>query len=205
MNTSKPISTISYNSENFLKSVLDKWLSLHIISDYIYIYHYAEEDEKKDHFHVFLFPNTKVDTISLQEQLREIDFNNPKPLGCINFVSSNPDDFILYTQHFVPYLVSKNEMREFIYQKSDFHFPDQDNFDVLYRHAFYQSDWAKDSAIRQKLKDGVPACDIILSGILPIQMSSSLLALANLEEKKKLQRSYHANHENNEFIQDIDK
>ena len=36
----------------------------------------AEEDEKKDHFHLLLVPNTKVDTVSLQEDLIEIDPNN---------------------------------------------------------------------------------------------------------------------------------
>ena len=109
MNTSKPIATISYNSEPFLISVLNSLYSLHIISDYMYIVHEPEEDEKKRHIHLFLKPNTKVDTIELQERFKELDPHNSKPLGCIDFVSSKIDDWILYNQHFKPYLASKHE------------------------------------------------------------------------------------------------
>ena len=49
MNTSAPISAISYNTESYLKMVLNRLYDLHIISDYMYILHKAEEDEKKDH------------------------------------------------------------------------------------------------------------------------------------------------------------
>ena len=43
MATQKPISTISYNSESFLKEKLDIWLSAHIIQAYQYIFHKGED------------------------------------------------------------------------------------------------------------------------------------------------------------------
>ena len=200
MNTSKPISTISYNSEIFLVSVLKSLHSLHIISDYMYIVHQPEDDEKKVHIHLYLKPNTKVDTIELQERFKELDPNHPKPLGCIDFESSKIDDWILYNQHFRPYLLSKLEDRKFYYQESDFRFLDQDTFNYNYLHAFKQSDWAKDTQIRTLLNNGqMSGCDLVLSGVVPLQMSTSLLALANLERMATTERGGRANHEDNEF------
>ena len=195
MNTCKPISTISYNSEDFLLSILREWHFNHIISDYIYIKHFAEDDEKKDHFHLLLVPNTKVDTVSLQEDLRELDPNFPKPLGCIDFCSSKVDDWILYSQHFAPYLASKLEDRKWKYLKEDFRFLDQDTFDEKYRHAFRQSDWAKQSQINTLLSEGISGSELILSGVLPLQNAPALLALANLERQGKLDRNGRPNHE----------
>ena len=42
MQTSKPMSTISYNSEKFLKSQLDYLLRSHVIDYYMYIKHIGE-------------------------------------------------------------------------------------------------------------------------------------------------------------------
>lgn len=39
MQTCKPISTISYNSLPFLRSVLDNLIRLHVIDFYMYIHH----------------------------------------------------------------------------------------------------------------------------------------------------------------------
>jgi len=61
--------------------------------------------------------------MELQQFLTEIDIKNPlKPLKCIDFRPSSVDDFILYTQHFKPYLASKGESREYHYTYDDFVF-----------------------------------------------------------------------------------
>ena len=57
------ISTISYNSDEFLKKKLEELYIRHIISDYFYIWHYPEEDEKRGHFHVSVKVNQRIDTI----------------------------------------------------------------------------------------------------------------------------------------------
>ena len=60
MNTSRPISTISYNSKIFLDFKLKELVEKHLVSDFMYIIHTAEDDELKDHIHLFLKPNKKI-------------------------------------------------------------------------------------------------------------------------------------------------
>ena len=184
MNTSAPFSFISYNSEKFLDLKLHELFNNHIISDFMWIKHKAEEDEKKDHIHGWVNPNTRVDTISFQFQLLELDPTRPdKPLGITNPRKSDMDEWILYVQHFLPYLKTKLEDRKFYYQKSDFHFLDLDTFEENYYHAFHSSDWAKQIQINQLLKDpNFCRADLILEGVLPLQMSNSLLSLLRLEQ-----------------------
>ena len=46
---------------------------MHKICDWYFVYHFAEIDERKDHIHLFIQPNTLLDTMDLQDFLREID------------------------------------------------------------------------------------------------------------------------------------
>lgn len=106
MATQKPISTISYNSEAFLKEKLDTWISSHIIQAYQYIKHKGEDGDK-DHIHLRIEPNKKLDTMDLLEQLREYQIGNTKPLGCRPFRPSKEEDWILYAVHDETYLKLK--------------------------------------------------------------------------------------------------
>ena len=80
MATQKPISTISYNSEAFLKEKLDSWVNAHIIQCYQYICHKGEDGDK-DHIHLRIEPNKKLDPMSLTEELKEYQIGKEKPLG----------------------------------------------------------------------------------------------------------------------------
>lgn len=102
--TAKPISTVSYNTPEFLKRLLDRMFKAHTIEDYRFIKHEPEEDEEKVHFHVILFPNKRIDTALLREEFEEIDPNNEKPLGCMPFRSSKPDHWLMYVLHDPEYL-----------------------------------------------------------------------------------------------------
>lgn len=110
MATQKPISTISYNSEKFLKEKLETWLSGHIIQAYQYIKHKGEDGDK-DHIHLRIEPNKKLDPMDLLEQLREFTDQNgkpiSKPLGCRPFRPSKEEDWILYAEHDAQYLKLK--------------------------------------------------------------------------------------------------
>lgn len=75
MNTRKPLSTVSYNSEVFLISLLEDLYSKGKICNYMAIYHLKEEDETKDHWHVYLEPNKQIDSIKLQSLFNEFDPN----------------------------------------------------------------------------------------------------------------------------------
>ena len=106
MATQKPISTISYNTEPFLKEKLDSWVKAHIIQAYQYIAHKGEDGDK-DHIHLRIEPNKKLDPMDLIEQLREYQMGNDKPLGCRPFRQAKEEDWILYAVHDEQYLKLK--------------------------------------------------------------------------------------------------
>ena len=143
MRTNKDISTISYNTEEFLKLKLNQLLNDKIINYWCYIKHDPEEDEKKNHIHLFIKPNCQVDTMDLENYFIEFLPGEKLPRKTIFFEKSKSDDWILYNQHFRPYLISKMEDRIYFYQKEDFVFSDLNSFEFLYSHAFNASDWAK--------------------------------------------------------------
>ena len=197
MRTSKPIATISYNTQEFLVQKLDELIQNHKVCDYVFINHLAEVDEKKNHIHLWIKPNKLLDTMDLQKYLTEYDPKNPtKPLKCIDFHLSKVDDFILYSQHYAPYLASKGESREYHYTKDDFVYYDEDTFEDLYNHAFKGSEWAKSNQILEALRDNkIDPSELILNGTLPLNMACSVKALLNMQSHYGLYRAAHKNHE----------
>lgn len=197
MRTSKPIATISYNSQDFLVHQLDELIKNHKICDYMFINHFAEEDEKKNHIHLWIKPNTLLDTMDLQKHFTEINPSNPtKPFKCIDFRLSQVDDWILYNQHYEPYLASKGESRKFHYTRDDFVYNDEDTFDDLYNHAFKGSDWAKRNQILEALAQGqMNPTQLILNGTVPLNMASQLNSFKYMQTHYGLDRGSHLNHE----------
>jgi len=195
MRTSKPIATISYNTEAFLIATLEELYRNKKICDWCFIKHYPEEDEKKEHIHLWVKPNTLIDTMDLQEKFKELDLKNPtKPLGCIDFRSSNIDDFILYGMHLEAYLLSKLEFRQYHYEKSDFKYCDEDTFNDLYNHALKGSEWAKRNQTTKIIKETWrdPA-SLIDSGILSLNQAPQLNAYTYM--KKHTYRNGRKGHE----------
>lgn len=80
MATQKPISTISYNTEAFLKEKLEQWLKAHLISAYLYICHKGEDGDK-DHIHLRIELNKRIDPMDLSEELKEYLPYETKPRG----------------------------------------------------------------------------------------------------------------------------
>lgn len=197
MRTSKPIATISYNTQDFLVLKLDELARNQKICDYMFINHFAEEDERKNHIHLWIKPNTLIDTMDIQKFLTELDPGNPlKPLKCIDFRQSQVDDWILYCQHYEPYLASKAESRQYHYTKDDFVFYDEDTFEDNYYHAFKGSEWAKRNQIIQSLADSkINPTDLILNGSLPLNMASQLNAFQYMKTHYGLDRGGRDNHE----------
>lgn len=197
MKTTKPISTISYNSLNFLKYKLDCLLEDGVINFYMGIVHQPEEDEKKEHIHLYILPHSQVDTMKLESQFIELVHGEKKPRKTIFFVKSDPDNWILYNQHFAPYLLSKMESRVYHYQKEDFFYSDEASFDYYYHHAFGASDWAKDNQILANLRDpNYSAADLILSGQVSWYHSTQIQAISNLIERYgSTYRGYHKGHD----------
>lgn len=191
MRTSKPISTISYNTSGFLVMKLNELVQSHKISDYMFIEHLPEEDELKQHIHLWINPNTLIDTMDLQDYLSEFDKNYPdKPLKCIDFRQSSTDDWILYSEHYPPYLAFKGESREYIYSKDDFKFYDSDTFNHNYLHAFKGSDFALQQSrlltISELAKDELSPYEAFLLGHIPLHMASSINCVMSMQDRFEL-------------------
>ncbi len=90
MKISKPISTISYNTLDFLKETLDTQVLLRNILYYEFIEHLPDTDEKKKHIHLYIVPNKALDLSKFSEYFKEPDtifhpFINAKYYTCNNF------------------------------------------------------------------------------------------------------------------------
>lgn len=106
MATQKPISTISYNSESFLIEKLQILYDAHIIQAWQYIVHKGEDGDK-DHIHLRIEPNKRIDVMDLTEKFKEFEKCNDKPLGVRPWRNSNEEDWFLYSVHDCDYLSLK--------------------------------------------------------------------------------------------------
>lgn len=104
--TSKPMSTISYNTEVFLKEKLDLWIEQHILQSYMYICHKGEDGDK-DHIHLRVTPNKSLDFMNLSDELKEFDPMHDKPKGVRDWRASKEEDWILYAIHQSQYMKMK--------------------------------------------------------------------------------------------------
>lgn len=103
MATQKPISTISYNTWEFLIEKLNDLVEAHIIQSYMAIKHKGEDGDK-DHTHVRIEPNKRIDPMDLTEMLKEYEKGKDKPLGVRPWRPSKEEDWILYAVHDEKYL-----------------------------------------------------------------------------------------------------
>lgn len=179
MRTSKPISTISYNSNGYLELKLNEMMRNHVIQFWMYIDHHKERDEAKDHKHVYLEPNKTIDTMAIQDALKEPDPSHPdKPLGVMSFHTSDPDEWILYDLHDPAYLASKGMTREYHYEPDKVITSDPDEFSEKYRHAYEASEWARRNWVLNRIKDDPDgAAQLIFNGSIPIQLATQIRAL----------------------------
>ena len=133
MATSKPISTISYNTPKFLVSRLEALASAGAFSSWFFIEHLAEAKDEtpgKPHIHLLICPNKLIDLVKLQQEFREIQPVG-KPLGCMPFRNAKVNDWILYALHDSDYLASKGLKREYRYLPEQIICSDADYFMAL--------------------------------------------------------------------------
>lgn len=106
MATQRPISTISYNSESFLIEKLQRLFDAHIIQAWQYIFHKGEDGDK-DHIHLRIEPNKRIDPMELTEMFKEFEKGKDKPLGVRPWRPSKEEDWFLYAVHDSDYLSLK--------------------------------------------------------------------------------------------------
>lgn len=173
MRTSKPISTISYNSEQFLKSKIDYWKGLGLIEYAMWIRHEAEADEKKAHYHVFMRPAKLIQTMDFENDSCEIDPLNPdKPFKMIGFRVSKENDWLLYSIHDPLYLAEKGLQREFCYSFDDIITTCHDTLNDIISHLNDDRKGRLEYRLMDCIKREMTWQQIVSSGIIPLRQLS---------------------------------
>ena len=197
MKTSKPISTISYNSVDFLIDTLNLLKYNGTISYYEFIEHLPDKDDKKKHIHLYLDPNKVIDTEILSKHFLEDEethtryiekLANKPPLKCIAFRSSKFGDWYWYALHDKGYLKAKMLERNLHYSDSDIFTCDYDTHrylvldNPLSKYAFLGDDALRELVL-QSVLDDVPLSAILKNSRIPIGKTQSVIALYNALDK----------------------
>lgn len=171
MKTSKPFATISYNSADYLNTKLLDLVQRRKIDFYAWILHHPEEDEKKEHKHLYIVPNGRIDTDQVLDYLTEIDPTKPdKPLKCMRPRSSKFADWYLYAIHDTAYLASKGQARKYHYRQEDVQTPDSDYL-LEEIHTIDFTKLNRQNTLKAAAQNGVPFEELLFSGIVPIQQT----------------------------------
>ena len=191
MATQKPISTISYNTEAFLKEKLDTWIEAHIIQAYQYICHKGEDGDK-DHIHVRIEPNKRLDAMDLQVQLREYQMGKEKPLGVRPFRPSKEEDWFLYAVHDKDYLKLKygggEKGEKLPYKWQDIKASEDYDTEIAFLRAKSKLEHTS-SNIATRIQGGDDALSMILEGENPYIVNAVMKAV-NYTDYERLQKQY---------------
>lgn len=164
--TKKPLSSISFNSADFLKYNLDELYKNNCISLYCYIRHYPEEDTKKQHYHLFLQPVKPIDPLALRKLF--IEPNENGDLGCLPLMPSKFYDWLLYSLHHPLYLLHKGLYRINHYPLTDIVSSEPYYcLEQFYHDALEQYETSRIKTIISMIKEGYKYNDILESGIIP--------------------------------------
>ena len=186
MKTSKPISTISYNTERFLREKIFYWKKQGKIEYGMWIEHKPDVDGKKAHYHVYLQPAKLIQTEDLINDAIEIDPNwQPLADGATDeekiqhekkrylkmnvFFSSKADDWILYGLHDEAYLREKNLMRNEHYEISDIQATCDDTLLQMISSAFDYRNNKLEFRIIDAVNNGQSWTDLVRSGMIPLR------------------------------------
>lgn len=178
---------------------MDELYKKRFIDFYAFVYHLPEEDEEKSHIHLFVIPNGQQDTDQIRTELEELDPNNPQlPLGCMPFRSSKWDDWKLYNDHDVAYLLSKGQSRKYHYTDADYTYSDRVYFNEL-NHSIDRSKLNRNKLVVEAVDNGVSFEALLRTGQIPVQMVTQFKMMYDLLYNAKVRRGY--DEETGEVIQ----
>lgn len=196
MKTSKPFSTISYNTADFLFQKLSELVSRRQIDFFAWVLHYPEEDESKEHKHLYIVPNGRVDTDQVLDYLLELDPKKPdKPLKCMRPHSSKFADWYLYALHDTAYLASKGQARKYHYTLSDVVCADNDYL-LEEVHTIDYAKLNRFASLRDAALSGQRFEELLLSGAIPIQQTYAYRQAFDLMANYKTDRAGRVSHQN---------
>ena len=170
MRTSKPISTISYNTSEFLREKVEYWKSRGLIEFGMWIKHEPDEDNKKAHFHLYLQPAKLIQTMDLEEDSKELDPAHPdKPLKMMVFRVSKPSDWLLYGIHDKVYLAEKGLTRNHHYSFDDVESTCEDSLKDMISHVSDERKGKLEYRIIELVDLGMCWSSIVRSGLIPVR------------------------------------
>lgn len=185
MATQSPISTISYNSEIFLKEKLDNLVKQHIIQTYQYIKHKGEDGDK-DHIHLRIEPNRRLDPMDLTALFQEYTAANLKPLGVRPWRPSKEEDWFLYAVHDKSYMHLKygdDPKEKLPYQWQDIVTPAEYDKETAYIRA--KAAMQHSSAnLANRIISGENAANLVKSGENPFIVGQLVNVLKKTEFEK---------------------
>lgn len=181
MKTKQFISTICYSSADYTKLKLDSLLSCGKIDFYCFIFHKKEEDEKKDHLHLFIMPSAPIDTKEIDMLLIQPceDGQSLGTCGIWHTVGkNNVSDFLLYVMHDKMYMRIKGYTeRKYEYYEDDFVTSHLDGLSNLIYDAYHNSMFTFNRRVMDmiiKSKDITQTGkDMVLNGYIPLNSTCS--------------------------------
>lgn len=169
MQTTKLISTVSFNTPSFLRGKLQTLVGSAVLEYAHWVTHEPEEDETKQHTHVVMKPNRRLDTSALRNEFIEKLADEEKPRGVLPFHStSRMSDWILYSAHDVQYLLRRGETRKHSYNLEQFGSTCIDLLEEDWREC-HRADDSKIPLLREYAKQGKSWVDVLELGIIPAQ------------------------------------
>lgn len=196
MRTTKPVSTISFNSPEFLEIKLNELLKAGRISFWSFITHKPEDDEggNKVHSHLYIEPAKMLQTDDLRAELKEFDPCKPdKPKGCISFNSSKFDHWYLYGLHDKRYLASKGLSRRFHYTHDEMHASDAD--DLLFKaRSIDLVSLSPYADMEDAQRNGLTWAEYFSRGTVPLPQVALFERAWNMLLQVKTERNGRANH-----------
>lgn len=192
MKTKKPFSSISYNTNDFLIDILNKWVKSGDVAFWCFIPHKGESGgiHPKDHKHVYIEPNKPIYTTDFVESTIEL-CDNEKPLKCVNCFSSKFNHWTWYTLHNPSYLFCHGgESRKYQYSKDDYISSDLMEFEDRFEMAMHDSTIINDNLIVKNVISGVSVGSLALDGILTMQNCVKARNYADIVNSGLREREY---------------
>lgn len=180
MRTKQNVSTICYNTTEYLKFQLDELIESGFIDFYAFVKHKKECEEKKDHIHLFAMPSKQIETSFLNVRLtQKINEEYTGSCGIWHTVGKNNiSDWLLYALHDPVYLRLKGiNDRIYAYDIKDFITSSEDGLNELYYDALHSSKCYFDKHIRDKImKSKTPyktGVELVKNGYVPLTNACS--------------------------------
>lgn len=148
---------------------LDELVRKNELIFYAAVYHFKEEDEKKDHIHVYMVPDGQLDTSHVTDVLTEYDMKNEKPIKPLPYAFSKFGDWYLYTSHNIAYLRSKGQTRKYHYSIDDF-FSSNDDYLIELVHTIDMSKINQTEIIIRAVDEGISFNQLVKDGRVPVQL-----------------------------------